>query len=406
MNNAQPSPAPAAPLAGIRVIEFGHIISGPFCTLMLAGLGADVIKIEAPGKGDDLRSIGRYEGREHAEDYFNANNYSKRSVTLDLKTPQGVETAKALAARADVLVENFSTGTAARLGIGWEAISAINPRIIYCSISGFGQTGAGRTRPAVDNIIQGISGIMSVTGEPEGPPMQVGAPVADVTASMCGAVAILGALHGVAKGRIGCHIDISMQAAMVYALSPRMGGVLHTGVSPARIGNQNPMRVPSDVYRTADGADIFLIVANDRGWAPFCRAIKREEWIEDQRFATNRDRTVNRDIVNAFVREEIGRWRSQELLARLEAEKVPVGPINDYAAAVADSQLIHRGMIREVEHPASGAGKIIGPPWLMNGATIPVNAPPTLGQHTREVLSDWLSDDPRYSETPAHTSGD
>lgn len=378
------------PLRGVRVLEIGQIIAGPFCTLMLAGLGADVVKIEMPGQGDEMRSVGRYAGREAHEDYFNANNYSKKSAAIDLKTKEGLQLALELAAKADVLVENLAPGTAERLGIGWAKVREVNPRTIYCSISGFGQHGPYRTWPAVDNIIQAISGVMSVTGQPDSPPVQIGAPLADVTSSMCAATAILGALYGVQRDGIGRYIDISMQASFVYALSPRMGGVLQNAEGPARIGNQNPMRVPSDVYRTRDGINLFIIVINDRGWLPFCRAVDRLEWANDSRFETNRLRTRNRDLINELTREAISRWDSQELIKRLADERVPFSRVNNYAEAVQDPQLLARGIIKEVEHVTSGPIKVIGPPWTINNEPVQVAPPPALGQHTRSVLRDWL----------------
>ncbi len=378
------------PLRGTKVLEFGHIISAPFCTLMLAALGADVVKVESPGKGDDLRSIGRYKGREDKEDYFNCNNYSKRGITLDLKSEEGLSTARALIARADALVENFSTGTMARLGLGWEQARAINPRLVYCSISGYGQEGPYRDRTAVDNTIQAISGLMSVTGSPDGPPFQVGAPLADVLTSMSAAIAMLAALQ--ARDRDGgAYIDLSMQDAMVFALGPRMGGVLHTGESPPRIGNENPMRVPSDIFETKDGKWVLIIVANDRRWAPLCRALRHEEWLDDPRFGTAPDRVTHRRLLNDMVQSAVRRMDAAELSQRLAAENVPFGPVNDYAGAIADPQIVARELVREVEHPTAGTIKVIAPPWLMNGSRGYVAPPPTLGQHNAEVLRDWLS---------------
>lgn len=383
--------ATALPLRGVRVLEISQIISGPFCTMMLSGLGAEVAKIEMPGQGDEMRSVGRYEGRENHEDYFNANNYGKKSVALDLKSPEGLELALALAGKADVLVENLAPGTTARLGLGFDAVKKRNPKIVYCSISGFGQVGPYRNAPAVDNIIQAITGVMSVTGDPAGPPAQIGAPLADVTASMCAASSILGALYGVQRDGVGRFIDISMQAAFVYALSPRMGGVLQGTASPERIGNQNPMRVPSDVYRTADGVDLFIIVPNDRSWTPFCNAVDRPEWLTDERFSTNRLRTTNRDAINDLTHAAIASWQSRELIERLNQERVPFAKVNNYAEAIEDPQILARGQIHEVEHLTSGTLRVIGPPWIINNERPALTPPPALGQHTAEVLAEWLN---------------
>jgi crotonobetainyl-CoA:carnitine CoA-transferase CaiB-like acyl-CoA transferase len=257
-------------------------------------------------------------------------------------------------------------------------------------VSGYGQTGPGKGRPAVDNVIQAISGVMSVTGEPGRPPVQIGAPLADVAASMCAAVAILGALYGVQRDGIGRYIDVSMQASFIYALAPRLGGVLQGCEPPTAIGNQNPMRVPADVYRTRDGVDLFIVVPNDRNWEPFCRALDRPDWVADLRFASNRARTVHRAEINQLVHAAIAEFESEELCARLAAERATFGRVNNYAEAVSDPQLLARGVVRDVEHLTSGPIKVIGPPWIINGEQTPVSAPPALGQHTRAVLRDWL----------------
>lgn len=212
-----------APLEGLRVFDMTQIVAGPFCTTMLANLGAEVVKLESLGRGDDLRSIGRYEGRAGHEDYFNANNYSKKSIALNLKVPAQREVARALARKADVFVENFAPGTARRLGMGWQSLHRMNPRLVYCSISGFGQTGPYSDRLAMDIVIQAISGVMSVTGEEGGRPVQIGAPLADVISGMFAAYAVVGALHSVKQDGKGRYIDLSMQAAMIATLGPRMG---------------------------------------------------------------------------------------------------------------------------------------------------------------------------------------
>lgn len=387
--SAKPAENPP-PLAGARVLEFAQIISGPYCALMLANLGAEVVKVEMPGRGDDLRTVGRYEGREAHQDYFDANNYSKKSIALDLKSPGGRAAVRDLARLADVVIENFSPGTARRLGVGWEDLEPLNPRLVYCSISGFGQSGPYRDRMAMDPIIQAISGVMSVTGEGGGRPMQIGAPLADVIAGMCAATAIVGALYAVRGDGRGRHIDMSMQAAMVAALGPRMGGALQAGIAPERIGNENPMRVPSDVYVTRDGVNLFIMVQNDRIWEPFCRALGCPEWIADPRFADNRLRTRSREAINRLVCARLAEWTAAEIIPRFEAERVPFARVNDYVEALADPQLVHRGQVRTVVHPTSGPIRVVGPPWIISGTDIAVAPPPLLGQHTAEVLAGWL----------------
>ena len=378
------------PLTGVRVLDLTQVMAGPFCTTMLADLGAEVVKLERPGVGDEMRGIGRYAGREEHEDLFYASNRCKKSIALDLKDPTQREVGRTLAERADVVVENFAPGTADRLGMGWRDLQPRNPRLVYCSISGFGQTGPYRNRLAVDPIIQGISGVMSVTGFPDGDPVTVGAPLADIISGMFAAYAVLGALHGVARDDRGQYIDMSMQAGMIAALGPRMGEALQAGISPDRFGNENPMRVPSDTYRTSDGAFLHITVANDRHWAPFCRALDREDWIDDPRFATMRLRVRNREELRELVAARFAEGALAAWVPRLESERVPHGPVNSYVQALADTQVVHRGLVRTLDHPVSGPIKVIGPPWQSTRESPATTPPPLLGQHTDEVLGAWL----------------
>ena len=381
---------PTRPLSGTRVLDLTQVVAGPYCTMMLANLGAEVVKVEVPGHGDDLRYVGRYPGREQHEDYFNATNNSKKSIMLDLKDVEHRKVAHALAKRADIVVENFAPGTSARLGMSWEILHALNPRLLYCSISGFGQTGPESDRTAMDPIIQAVSGIMSVTGSPDSGPCAVGAPLADVIAGMFGAYAIVGALHAVKQTGEGCYIDVSMQAAMIATLGPRMGGSLNAGIAPERIGNQNPMRAPSDVYRTRDGQHVFLMIHHDRVWAPFCRAFGRPEWIDDPRYINNRLRCENRDELNRLVHMRFAELDADDITSRLRTERVPCSVVNNYVQAAADQQVVHRKLVQEVDHRISGRIRVVGPPWLINGESARVSAPPALGEHLADVLSDWL----------------
>lgn len=378
------------PLAGKRVLDLTQVVAGPFCTTMLADLGAEVVKLERPGIGDDTRRVQRYEGREDHEDYFNASNRCKKSIELDLKDPVHLAIGRGLATRADVVVENFAPGTAARLGMAWEDLQPLNSRLVYCSISGFGQDGPYRDRLALDTMTQAVAGLMSVTGFPDGDPVIMGAPLADVISGMFAAYAVLGALYSVAQGGNGQHIDVSMQDSLIAAIGPRMGEALQAGRSSGRMGNENPIRVPSDTFRTRDGRFINITVVNERHWAPFCRAIDREEWIDDSRFADMPSRIGHRadlkgPLVARFAEETLEEW-----ISRLDAARVPYAPVNDYAQALADPQVAHRGLVREVEHPGSGAINVIGPPWISTLASPPMTPPPLLGQHTEEVLRTWL----------------
>ena len=380
----------APPLVGVRVLDLTHVIAGPFGTTMLADLGAEVVKVEKPGSGDDLRSAGRYPGREEHEDLFNANNRSKKSITIDLKQAEGRALCQRLAAIADVVVENFAPGTVTRLGMGWDDLKPLNPRLVYCSLSGFGQTGPYSNRLALDILVQAMTGLMSVTGTPDGPPLKAGAPLGDVISGMMAGYAILGALYAVKREGVGRYIDVSMQGSLLAALGPRMGQALHAGVAAQRIGNENPMRVPSHAYLTADGHWLTIQVNSQRHWAPLCRALEQETWVDDPRFATMRTRAENRILLNGLVSERFGERPLAEWSDRLESERVPHAPVLDYAEAVSDPQIQHRGQVLELDHATSGKVRVVGPGWQMSGAQAEASAPPTLGQHNENVLRDWL----------------
>lgn len=379
-----------SPLDGFKVVDLTQIIAGPFCTTILADLGAEVLKIERPDGGDELRSVFRYEGREDHEDYFNANNRSKKSITLNLKDPRERIIAYDLVRFADAVVENFAPGTAESLGMGWKDLQPLNPKLIYCSISGFGQSGPYRDRIGLDPIIQAVSGLMSVTGVPDGTPMQAGAPLGDVIAGMYASNAILGALHAVRRGEEGCHIDISLQDAMLAALGPRMGEVLQANVQPERFGNENPMRVPANTYRTANDKYLTIIVQNDRYWGALCRAAGLQKWAGDERFKTMAGRLEHRDEVNEIFSKRFAERTAEEWVPRLKSENVPYAVVNTYSDALADQQVRHRGLIRELNHPKSGRIRVIGPPWIMSGDHAEMKSPPMLGEHTAEVLRGWL----------------
>ena len=378
------------PLDGKRVLDLTQVVAGPFCTTMLADLGAEIVKLERPGVGDDTRQVQRYEGREDHEDYFNASNRSKKSIELDLKNPAHRDVGQALAACADVVVENFAPGTAARLGMSWPDLQPRNPRLVYCSISGFGQEGPNRDRLALDTMTQAVSGLMSVTGFADGDPVIMGAPLCDVISGMFAAYAVLGALYSVAQDGQGQYIDVSMQDSVIAALGPRMGEALQAGRSSGRMGNENPIRVPSDTVRTRDGRFINITVVNERHWAPFCEATDLEDLIEDPRFADMPSRIRNRAdlkplLVARFAEETLSHW-----LSRLDAARLPYAPVNDYTQALADPQVAHRGLVHEVAHPQSGNIKVIGPPWITTRQAPSISAPPLLGQHAAEVLGTWL----------------
>jgi formyl-CoA transferase/CoA:oxalate CoA-transferase len=379
-----------APLIGIRVLDFTHVIAGPYCTQMLADMGADVVKVEKPVEGDDLRHIGRYPGREEHQDYFNSINRRKRSITLDLSNPKDLETCYKLVERADVAVQNFGPKTAQKLGIGADAIRARNPRIVYCAISGFGQTGPLRDRLAMDSIIQAHSGVMSVTGEPEGQPMSIGAPLADVISGMTAAYAIVATLFEARRTGVGASLDISMLESMIAALSPRMGETLQGKRQPARVGNENPMRVPAGTFKAKDGKYV-AIMSHDQGqWPRLCRALGRPEWIDDPRFATLKLRVKNRAEVHRMVEEVISTKPAAEWDAPFAAERVPFAPVNDYHDALHNEHVNARGTVFSIEHPKSGTIRLIGPGWKTSLPAPPLKPPPLLGNDQDEVLQEWL----------------
>lgn len=388
--SATRAPDAALPLAGIRVIDLTQVVAGPYCTMMLADMGAEVVKIERSGHGDDLRRTVPYKGREGHQDYFNALNRSKKSVAFNLKDEHDRALALQLIERADVVVENFSPGTVDRLGVGWEAAHARNPRLIYCALSGFGQTGPYRNRPALDPIIQAVTGIMSVTGEAGRNPIMVGAPLADVIAGMFAAYAIVNALRVVTPDGGGQYIDLSMQDALLAAVGTRMGETLQAGVVPGRLGNGNPLRVPANTYKTADGRHIALMVHDQEQWPAFCRALDMEVWLNDEQFRTMPLRVANRDAMDAAVARRMIMHDSRYWHERFEDQGIPHALVNDYAQALDDPQAVHRGIVREIDHPASGRIKVVGAPWKMSSTPSPIAAPPMLGQHNEEVLRDWL----------------
>lgn len=378
------------PLSGVRVLDLTHVIAGPYCTQMLADMGADVVKIERPKTGDELRGVGRYKGREEHEDYFNASNRRKRSAVINMKDPKGVEAVRELARTADVLVQNFAPGTAERLGLGADEMRAANPRLVYCAISGFGQTGPLRNRLALDPIIQSMSGVMSVTGDADGEPMQIGAPIADVVAGMFGAYSIVSALYARQQMGVGTYIDVSMLESMISVLGPRMGETLQAGLQPRRHGNENPMRVPAGLFKAGDGQYINFIVQGQPYWAPFCKALGREEWLEDPRFATMELRVKHRKEINALVEERLQDHTAEEWIERMLAEGVPCAPLYDYKQALSDEHIRGRGLVLGVEHPTAGDIELVGPPWTTTFPDPELFPPPLLGQHTAEVLEEWL----------------
>jgi len=386
------------PLDGIRVFDLTRILAGPSCTQMLADLGADVIKIERSGTGDDTRKfappyIKDADGNETSESaYFCAANRNKRSVTLDISKPEGQVLARQIIAKSQVLVENFKTGGLAKYGLAYDDLKNEYPGLIYCSITGFGQTGPYALRPGYDVLIQAMSGMMSVTGEPDGEPMKSAIPVADLMAGMYAGVAINAALrHREITGE-GQRIDISMLDVMVAFSTVQGMNYLSTGEVPKRLGNQHPNIVPYQAFKTGDG-DMILAVGNDSQFQRFCEIAGRPDLPEDPRFATNADRLKNRDEIIPIVQELMLQKPTDFWLKALEESSVSGGPINRLDQVFADPQVNARDMKLEMDYPATNGGKVTlinSPMRLSETPTEARLAPPMLGEHTDEVLKDML----------------
>ena len=396
--NTTGNPA-SGPLTGLRVFDLTRVLAGPTCTQMLGDLGADVVKIEKPGAGDDTRGFAPPVMPETGMSaYFTGVNRNKRSVTLDIATAEGQDLARRLLADCDILVENFKQGTLPRYGLGYDDLRAANPRLIYCSVTGFGQTGPYAPRPGYDSLIQGMGGVMSITGEPGGMPMKVGVPVADLFAGLYGCIGILAALqHRERTGR-GQHIDIGMLDTSVAWLANQGMNYLATGENPPRLGNQHPNIVPYQVFATADG-HMVVSIGNDPTFKRFAGAFDLSHLLVDDRFATNAARVANRQLVTetltpTFLAHPTGWW-----VEKLETLKIGCGPINTLEQVFADPHVQARGVVQEMTGADGNSVKVIANPVRLS-ETPPTyrTAPPTLGQHTAEVLAERLGLDPAAIE--------
>ena len=390
------------PLEGIRVLDLSRILAGPSCTQMLGDLGADVIKVERPAGGDDTRGWGPPylhdggPGGSRDSAYFLSTNRNKRSVTIDIGSPRGLALVRELIAQSDVLVENFKVGDLDRRGLGWEEVHAMAPRLVYCSVTGFGQTGPYAHKPGYDFIIQGMGGLMSLTGEPDGAPMKVGVPIADIMAGMYAGVSILSALRDRDRTGTGRRIDISLLDCQVAWLYNQAANYLVGGAVPERFGNAHPNIVPYETFATADG-HINLGVGNDAQFERLCRLVGQPELAADDRFATNTLRLRNRAALIAALQAAFGRKTSAEWLEACAAAGLACGPINTLPEVFADPHLQARGVVEEMRHPAAPDHplRLVGSPIRMEGVEIATRRPPPmLGQHTDEVLGTLLGHDP------------
>ncbi|BAN48516.1 CaiB/BaiF CoA-transferase family protein [Metapseudomonas resinovorans] len=387
-------------LGGIRILDMTRVIAGPYAGQILADLGAEVIKVERQGEGDDIRRIGPpwikgTENQPHQEStYSQAANRNKRSITVDFAQPEGAELIRQLVANCDVLLENYRTGTLAKYGLGYEDLRKINPRLIYCSITGFGQTGPYANRSGYDYLIQAMAGVMSVTGHREGEPgdgpMRVGIPVADICAGLYAAIGVLGALNHRNSSGEGQHIDVSLFDAQAATLLNTLSAWLNGGKELGRTGNDHPSASPYGVYPVDDG---FILVAtfNDREFVRLAKAVGREDWIEDPRFARNGARVANRRELSQQLTEALRGRTKAEWIEHLNANTVSCGPINNMQDLELDPHVIEREMIVSQEHPLNGTVRSAASPMRFSATPVRYKlAPPAIGEHTDAVLGEWL----------------
>lgn len=377
------------PLDGVKVLDLTRVLAGPYCTMLLADMGADVVKVERPGAGDDTRAYGPpFLNGESA--YFLSINRNKRSMTLNLKHPDALQVLRQLLTTADVVVENFRPGTMEGFGLGYEAAQALNPRLIFCSISGFGHTGPKSELPGYDLIIQGEGGTASLTGSPDGPPYKMGTSQADIIAGMMGFQGILLALLVRGQSQRGQKVDIGMLDCQVALLTYQAGIYFATGQSPTRMGNQHPTITPYETYRTQDGY-MNLACGNDSMWRGFCRAIGHDAWAADERFRTNADRVQHRKQLSALLEPVMLQKATQEWMELLRTHGVPSGSIQSVGEVCEDPQVLARDMVVQVEHPKAGPLRLTGVPIKLSETPGAVTTPPPLlGEHTAQVLNEWL----------------
>ena len=378
------------PLQGVRVLDLSRVFAGPLCGMVLADFGAEVIKVEHPGRGDDTRDWGMRIGKTETT-YYNSMNRNKRSITVDLQTPEGVKIIHDLLPQCDVVIQNFKTGGAEKLGLGYAQLKAIKPDLIYCSVAGYDSSGPEAKRPGYDLVIQGESGLMALNGEANTPPLKFGVAVVDLMTGMYAAQAVLAALFQRTRTGKGRHIEMALYDCGLMITGYYGLDAMLLGHDPQRYGNAHPSIVPYGMYDAADGP-LIIAVGNNAQFDKFCRqVIERPDIVEDPRFATNVERAKNRLVLGPMLKELIAGFARDVLLQRMTAAGIPCGKVAGLHEALTSERTRRGGLLQELPHPVAGSTHVFAPPYRLDGQRLPIrNAPPTLGEGTREVLQQLL----------------
>lgn len=378
-------------LENVTVLDLTRVLAGPYTGMVLADFGANVIKIESPGTGDDSRAFGPFVKNEST--YFMSLNRGKKSITLNLKKPEAQEVFKELVKQADVVLENYRTGTMEKFGLGYEELKKINPKIIYSACTGFGHTGPYAFDPAYDVIVQGMGGIMSITGQADGEPTRVGASVGDITAGLFSAIGVMTALFVRETTGLGQKVDVGMLDCQVAILENAIARYVNSGVVPKPIGNRHPSITPFESFKAKDGY-VIIAIGNDTLWQKFCTLVGHDDWAADERFTTNPKRTEHQPLLKEMITPVFTTKTVDEWIQLLKEAGIPVGPINTVDRVLQDPQILAREMLVETDHPVAGKIKMAGVPIKLSETPGKVEAPaPTLGQHTEEILAQMLNYD-------------
>lgn len=374
-------------LENIKVLDLSRVLAGPYCSMILGDLGAEIIKVEAPGGSDDTRKWGPpYKGEESA--YYLCANRNKRAITLDIKSEKGQEILLELIAQSDILIQNFKTGTLDKLGLGYEQIKEVNPRLIFCSITGFGQTGPYKDIPGYDYIIQAMSGLMSITGSEDSGPMKVGVPITDIITGLYAAIGILGALHERLQSGKGQSIDISLLDSQLSALVNVASNYLVSGVIPKRFGSQHPNIVPYQTFDTLDG-EMVIAIGNDGQFNKLCKLLQLQDMAEDERFSTNSKRVEHKEELLKPLAAKLKQRNSTDWLELFRQQGIPCGPINNMQKVFEDPQIKAREMVIQVKHPKAGDVSLVGSPLKFSRTPVEIKRhPPLVGEHNQEILSE------------------